>query len=86
MPPKRIVARTHRAASGGQGSNNEQGHRAQTLPLRINEEQNEYDDEDYKESEVEDTQEMEVPVNPMEQFVEFLRQNLQQQQPPQQPQ
>ncbi|XP_074367382.1 uncharacterized protein LOC141707862 [Apium graveolens] len=29
---------------------------------------------------------MEVPVNPMEQFVEFLRQNLQQQQPPQQPQ
>ncbi|XP_074355329.1 uncharacterized protein LOC141694567 [Apium graveolens] len=29
---------------------------------------------------------MEVPVNPMEQFVEFLRKNLQQQRPPQQPQ
>ncbi|XP_074342673.1 uncharacterized protein LOC141680309 [Apium graveolens] len=29
---------------------------------------------------------MEVPVNPMEQFVEFLRQNLQQQRPSQQPQ
>ncbi|XP_074323502.1 uncharacterized protein LOC141660418 [Apium graveolens] len=86
MPPRRIVTRTRPTASGGKGSNNEQGHQAHTPPLRINEERNEYDDEDYEESEDEDTQGMEMPVNPMEQFVELLRQNLQQQRPPQQPQ
>ncbi|KAL8148600.1 hypothetical protein AgCh_005816 [Apium graveolens] len=67
MPPRRIVTRTHRVASGGQGSNNEQGHRAQTPPLRINEEPNEYDDKDYEESEAEDTQGMEVPQRPPQQ-------------------